>query len=485
MKKRIILLALFIVAGEGISAQNIKAPKAKTTVSSSVAVNPAVQAFFQKAPTTLWTDNADESWYNATTTEFTLTTPAQVAGLAKIVNAGNDFTGKIVIFGNDMDFGAHLWMPIGKGYLFPFSGTVKGNNKTVSNIQIDLPAGDFVGFVGQMFKGKIENLIADQVTVSGHDTVGSIVGNLSTNSTMTNCHAKNVNISGTDFNVGGLVGGILTDSSISDSSAEGDVSGSSQVGGLVGTAWDKTSIARSYAKGTVTGQYIVGGFAGYSTMAFGPNRNNEVTDSYTRSNVVAMSERVGGFYGGPESNAVVTNVYSTGTVSNVSASGGFAGFVANMSAANIYYDHTNAPIDAIGMFLAAPATYDIKAWTTKEMKTQNLATSLNAGRATAVWFYDAAKNDGYPTLAFEQALATSDYTSNTKIQVYPTVVTDFLTINSKEKNISYQVVDFSGRMLKSGTATDSKINLSSLANGNYMLVVQIGGQVSSHKFFKK
>lgn len=485
MKKGIILLALFTAASQGLSAQLIKAPNQGENVNFLTPVAPSNAAFFLQAPTTLWQDNADESWYNATATEFTLTTPAQVAGLAKIVNAGNAFVGKTVTFGNDMDFGAHLWMPIGKGYQFPFSGIIKGNNKKILNIQINLPSGDFVGFFGQMFNGKIDNLTAENVTVSGHDTVGSIVGNLSTNSIMDNCHAKNVDISGTDFNIGGLVGGILTNSSITNSSAEGDVSGVNQVGGIVGTVWDKTSISKTYAKGTVSGQYIVGGFAGYSTMAFGPNRNNEISDSYTRSNVYASSERVGGFYGGPESNAVTTNVYSTGTVNSVTASGGFAGFVANMSASNIYYDFTNAPIDPIGLFLAAPATYDIKAWTSTQMQSQTLADGLNAGRSTAVWYFDASKNDGFPTLDFEQLLATSDNAVRSDIKVYPTVVTDFITINSKEKNLTYKVVDFSGRLIKSGNVSTDKVNLSQLGKGNYMLLLQNGGKMSSFKFIKK
>ena len=485
MKKRIILLALLVATGYGASAQLIKAPNEGSKVTFLTSVTPSNEAFFLKAPTTLWQDNADNTWYNTTDTEFTLTTPAQLAGLAQIVNDGNKFVGKTVIIRNDMDFGAHLWMPIGKGYQFPFSGIIKGNNKKISSIQINLPGGDFVGFVGQMFNGKIDNLTAVNVTVSGHDTVGSIVGNLSTNSTMDNCHAKNVNISGTDFNIGGLVGGLLTNSTISNSSAEGEVSGVNQVGGLVGTVWDKTSITKSYAKGNVTGQYIIGGFAGYSTMAFGPNRNNEISDSYTRSNVFAASERVGGFYGGPESNAITTNVYSTGTVNNVSASGGFAGFVAFMTGSNIYYDFTNAPLDPIGMYLAAPTTYDIMGWPSAQMKTQNLANLLNAARPTAVWYFDASKNDGYPTLAFEQALATSNSSVGSKIQVYPTVVSDFMTINSKDKNISYKVVDFSGRIIKSGLVTEGTVNLAQLSKGNYMLILQNGIETSIHKFFKK
>ena len=469
----------------GIAAQQVKAPNEGEKVTFLKKIQPGNQSFFQKSPTTLWEDNADETWYNGTETEFTLTTAAQVAGLAKIVNAGNSFVGKTVTIGNDLDFAAHLWMPIGKSFEFPFSGFIKGNNKKISNIFINLPEGDFVGFVGQMFNGKIENLTAQNVTISAMDTTGSIVGNLSTNSIMDNCHARNVNISVTGYNAGGLVGGILTDSSISNSSAEGEVSGVNQIGGLVGTVWDKTTITKSYSKGTVTGQYIVGGFVGFSTMAFGPNRDNVITDSYTRSNVFASAERVGGFYGGPQFNAITNNVYSTGTVNDVNASGGFAGFVGMMTAANIYYDYTNAPKDPIGMFEGPPATYDIQGLTTENMKTQNLADLLNASRPTAVWYFDAAKNDGYPILNFEQNLATANPAPNSKIQIYPTVVTDILNINSKEKNIGYKVVDFSGRMIKSGIINDGKVNLSQLQQGNYIIILEAGNQTSSQKFIKK
>lgn len=469
----------------GISAQRVKAPNEGEKVTFLKSIPPGNQSFFQKVPTTLWQDNADESWYNASSTEFTLTSAAQVAGLAKIVNAGNNFAGKTVTIANDLDFAAHLWMPIGKGYQFPFSGIIKGNNKKVSNIFINLPEGDFVGFVGQMFNGKIDNLTAQNVTISAKDTTGSIVGNLSTNSTMNNCHAKNVNIAVTGYNAGGLVGGVLTNSSISNSSAEGNVVGVNQIGGLVGTVWDKTSITKSYAKGTVTGQYIIGGFVGFSTMAFGPNRDNVITDSYTRSNVVASTERVGGFYGGPQYNAITNNVYSTGTVSDVTASGGFAGFTGMMTAGNIYYDFTNAPKDPVGMFEGPPATYDIHGWTTQNMKTQNLANSLNANRPTAVWYFNVDKNDGYPILDFEQNLATVNPTTNAKIQIYPTVVTDVLNINSKEKNISYKVVDFSGRSIKSGLVNDGKVNLSQLQKGNYLIMLQVGSETSTQKFIKK
>ena len=145
MKGKLMLAAFAVITGSVVFAQNVKAPNEGEKVTFLTPVSPGNQEFFQKAPTTLWQDNADESWYNGTATEFTLTTAAQVAGLAKIVNAGNNFAGKTVTIGADLDFGVHLWMPIGKSYQFPFSGIIKGNNKKVSNIFINLPDGDFVG----------------------------------------------------------------------------------------------------------------------------------------------------------------------------------------------------------------------------------------------------------------------------------------------------------------------------------------------------
>ncbi|MBQ5723494.1 MAG: hypothetical protein IIV64_04780, partial [Muribaculaceae bacterium] len=42
----------------------------------------------------IWNGQSDTSWYNDTDTEFTLTNPQQLAGLAELVDGGNDFAGK-------------------------------------------------------------------------------------------------------------------------------------------------------------------------------------------------------------------------------------------------------------------------------------------------------------------------------------------------------------------------------------------------------
>ncbi len=53
--------------------------------------------------TTRWDGAVALSWYNGTDTEFTLTTPAQLAGVAELVNSNTaDFAGKTIRLGADI-----------------------------------------------------------------------------------------------------------------------------------------------------------------------------------------------------------------------------------------------------------------------------------------------------------------------------------------------------------------------------------------------
>jgi beta-lactamase class D len=47
----------------------------------------------------IWNGKADTKWYNDSLSEFIITTPEQLAGLAKLVNNGNNFMRKTVKLG--------------------------------------------------------------------------------------------------------------------------------------------------------------------------------------------------------------------------------------------------------------------------------------------------------------------------------------------------------------------------------------------------
>ncbi len=484
MRKNLFFLSLLAISTQTF-AQTTKAPNLFPTVEKA-STKPA-PAFLADFPTTNWSDYADTSWYNTSATSFDISTAEQLAGLSLLVKNGNDFSGKTINITANINLEAHLLDPIGYGYQTPFSGIVNGNNKTISNIFINRADGDFLGLFGQFFKASLKDLFIVNSKVYGDDTVGGVIGNISTNSTVENVHATGVEVAITGYNGGGFVGGMLTDSKVHNCSVKGNVDGDSQIGGFVGSPWDKNLITNSYCEGNVSGNYIIGGFSGFSTMAFGPNRNNVIENSYSRANVQGLNQYTGGFYGYAQQNAVVKNVYSTGTVYVApQTTGGFAGAVGGFSAVNSFYDKTIAPIDAVGAFEYGPIPVEITGKTTEEMKTSTFKDQLDLGNAISVWAIDPQINNGYPYIG-TQPLATQELKTLSKSNIVPSIVDQSFQIINPERDINYSILDVSGRVLKSGTVSGSQktVNVNGLLKGNYILLLKTTKSSETLKFIKK
>ena len=137
------------------------------------------------APTTKWEDNADIAWYSGheSDTEFTLTTAAQLAGLAAKVNAGTDFANKTIRLGANIDLAAHLWKPIGgwdreAGKDRLFNGTFDGGGKTIRGMTVS-STDMFQGLFGKVgTNGTVHSLYIAGAAVSkaAHDNGGTCMG---------------------------------------------------------------------------------------------------------------------------------------------------------------------------------------------------------------------------------------------------------------------------------------------------------------------
>ena len=135
---------------------------------------------------------ADTSWYNSAETEFKVDTAEEVAGFAKLVNEGTNFSGKTVVLDADIDLGGVEWTPIGQtgssygatGYFMGnFDGqghTIKGLNITQTNEGGNYAAG-FFGFLDCGQNGTIKNVTFDGANVAGHHWTGVVAGYLSGN----------------------------------------------------------------------------------------------------------------------------------------------------------------------------------------------------------------------------------------------------------------------------------------------------------------
>ena len=140
-----------------------------------------------------WNSTADTAWYTGDKTEYSLTTPEELAGLAQLVNAGNSFNGITVKLADDMDLADRPWTPIGIDKA-PFGGTLDGNHYVIYNLNVSGNEGvGLVGIAGNA--ASIENITVENATVTGNHYVGTILGYgyLSANS-LAGCFVNNATV---------------------------------------------------------------------------------------------------------------------------------------------------------------------------------------------------------------------------------------------------------------------------------------------------
>ncbi len=276
-----------------------------------------------------WTGAADTTWYNANDTEFTLSTPEQLAGLAELVNSGNTFAGKTVKLDADIDLNNVNWTPIGtksaegeKAFSRTFAGSFDGQGHTISNLRV---VGDnALGLFGRTGTGThIEDLNIDGAYVSGTDYVGAIAGYayLSANC-IKNCTVTDATIIATPFKLangeydGGAKAGVIVGYALNGNLVDNTVTNSSvfafrDLGGIAGmlnddgikdrtlTASGNTvnnvtlnfvSVPGTYAEGKTNGNRaeVVGRLGAKASV--GENTIDEVTLSETKAYVIYTAD---------------------------------------------------------------------------------------------------------------------------------------------------------------------------------------------------
>ena len=141
-----------------------------------------------------WDGTSNTSWYNDTDTEFIIFTAEQLAGLAELVDGGNNFAGKTIKLGNNLNLyyladGATeptSFDPIGDKSAF--AGTFDGDGKTIKNLYqsgwafgYDWDHYGSVGLFGELESATVKNLVIEgtESLVEGGDVsfvAGSATG---------------------------------------------------------------------------------------------------------------------------------------------------------------------------------------------------------------------------------------------------------------------------------------------------------------------
>lgn len=190
----------------------------------------------KELPTTKWSDNADTSWFDASKTEFTIDTAAELAGLASLERGA--LAGKTVKLGADVDLGEHLWAPI--NVWCPENKFVfDGQNHTVSNMTI--ATGADVGLFGST-TATIKNVVIDKanITSSGRSAFVSAQNY----GDIINCHVTNSIIEDNYWAVGGIAG-LYNAGNISDCSLTNvRITSNGGTGGIVGVINETSGVRK-------------------------------------------------------------------------------------------------------------------------------------------------------------------------------------------------------------------------------------------------
>ena len=235
---------------------------------------------------TIWNGTADTEWYDETSAEFEISTAEQLAGLAKLVNNGNDFSYKTVRLTADIVLNdtsdwenwensapANTWTPI--GIWDSFSGTFDGQGYTVSGVYINTENPNQGLFRSN--SGTIKNVGVTESYIKGDYYVGGVCGSNS-HGTISNCHNT------------------------------GTVNGGDYVGGVCGFNYCST-ISYCYNSGIVSGtgeeSTSVGGVCGF-------NSYGTISNCYNTGTVSGNNDNVGGVCG--SNNGTISNCYNIGIV---------------------------------------------------------------------------------------------------------------------------------------------------------------------------
>jgi len=277
-----------------------------------------------------WLSLADTSWYTGRAKTYTLTTPAQLAGLAELVNSrGVTFAGVTVLLGNDLTLanpdgtsGERVWTVIGTSLQRSFQGVFDGQGHAILSMAA-WREGSYAALFGCCKNALIRDLTVTG-TARGEAASSYAAGILAWGSatTLKNC-ASYAAVTAAGTHAGGLAAYLSDGSRLENCQNYGAVTGQSGVGGLAGVSYSAEDTITGCANfGAVTGA----GSGTYGTGGLVGRLAGSLSLSCNYGAVSGTDRYLGGLagYTTARSRTSVTLCRSAGAVSS-SASGAYAG----------------------------------------------------------------------------------------------------------------------------------------------------------------
>ena len=271
-----------------------------------------------------------------------ISSPDELIAFRNRVNDGNDYAGRTVVLGDNIDLSLQdkNWTPIGTGTRSgssytgnAFKGTFDGRGFTISGLTIDATvSGDNVddayGLFGVIDGATVTNLTLANVhiTVNGGECVGGVVGLMVNGSTVSNIEMDVGSGITAVRGLGGIVGRMTISGTIENCVNEASINGSdANVGGIVGAAY-YTAVGsemyitncKNYGAVTCTAG-VAGGIAGLSAANVSGCENHAV--------ITGNGTDVAGIVAEQQNAGSVTNCVNYADITNNSGAYGTGGIV--------------------------------------------------------------------------------------------------------------------------------------------------------------
>ncbi len=211
--------------------------------------------------------------------------------------------------------------PIGNLEANPFSGIFDGQNKRIENLYINNKKGlNFVGFVGHGTSITIKNLtISGNISSTDKANIGGIIGNVSGNSVLENCHNEATITSNSEsYSTGGILGANQEKATIKNCINKGNIFDGNNTGGLIGYNNETLTIEDSINEGVITNNLgtNAGGLLGRDNAA---TNSTEIINSYNNNKLKFKTNRevslyIGGLVGIVNGKLNIKNSYNSSDI---------------------------------------------------------------------------------------------------------------------------------------------------------------------------
>lgn len=364
----------------------------------------------------IWDGQVDIDWYDSSNIKdsYDILNAKQLAGLAQLVNSGEDFNGVVINLTTNIDLNNIEWTPIGGSNQLE-GVTFNGNGYMVKNLKVTNKFSS--GLFGWIVDCQLNNLSVEGEIITRSGYAGMLAADV-INTNVYQCYTSgSITMYGTDYNeYGDAVGGVIGQYYNEDENVNGYIK----------------ECGSSVTINAVTpGQYA--GVIGWAST-YNDSSTYEISDCYF-SGVLSISDpssatngiggiilSVGADFGHadlPSGNYIVKNCYVSGTVENTGDSTSALGIAIVDGTVDNCYWNSSLQIDGVQQLVWNKSKQDFDSGTgqttnteertLEQMKTVEFLSTLNGGRTVWEWMIG---NDGnsYPILVWQLRNYDADYT---------------------------------------------------------------------------